>query len=170
MNLQKDLLDFIGEYLQAANETVSTAESVTSGFLQFSFSQIKDASQIFKGGITAYTLEEKVKLLQVDEKEAHECNCVSQHISDTMAIQVTKLFNTEWGVAVTGYATPVEESEFKLFAYFSLAYKNQVVLSQKIELNSRKESVSAQFCYSEFIMECLKLEMDKRMSSDEKLN
>ena len=38
----------IGEYLLSGDETVSTAESVTAGFLQFSFSQMKDASQFLK--------------------------------------------------------------------------------------------------------------------------
>lgn len=163
MNLQKDLLDFIGNYLQTSDETVATAESVTAGFLQFSFSQIKDASKIFKGGITAYTLEGKMKFLAIDEKEAENCDCVSQKISDTMALEAARLFGSDWGIAITGYATPVEESGLKLFAYFSFAYKNQVVCSQKMDLNSRKDSISAQLCYSEFILECLKVEMEKQV-------
>ncbi|WP_294221675.1 CinA family protein [uncultured Chryseobacterium sp.] len=162
MNLQKDLLECIGNYLQASEETVASAESVTAGFLQFSFSQVKDASKIFKGGITVYILEEKVKFLQVDEKEAEACNCVSQNISDTMALNVAKLFNTDWGMAITGYATPVEKSDFKLFAYFSFAYQGKVVLSRKMDLNSRKDSISAQLCYSEFMLECLKVEIENQ--------
>lgn len=162
MNVQKDLLEYIGNYLQTYGETVATAESVTSGFLQFSFSQIKDASKVFKGGITVYTLEEKVKFLQVDEAEAQECDCVSQNISDTMALNVAQSFGTDWGIAVTGYATPVEESGFQLFAYFSFAYKNKIILSQKIDLDSRKESISAQLCYSELMLEHLKIQMDKQ--------
>ncbi len=78
----------IGEYLLSGDETVSTAESVTAGFLQFSFSQMKDASQFFKGGMTAYTLEEKVNLLDVDALEARQYNSVSPHIAETMALQV----------------------------------------------------------------------------------
>lgn len=162
MNLQKDLLECIGNYLQASEETVATAESVTAGFLQFSLSQIKDASKIFKGGITVYTLEEKVNFLQVDEKEAEACDCVSQNISDTMALNVARSFGADWGMAITGYATPVEKSDFKLFAYFSFAYKGEVVLSRKMDLNARKDSISAQLCYSEFMLECLKVEIENQ--------
>ncbi|SHG49928.1 amidohydrolase, PncC family [Chryseobacterium oranimense] len=162
MNLQKDLLEFIGLHLKKQNETVSIAESVTAGFLQFSFSQIKDASELFKGGLTAYTLEEKVKLLHVDEHEARLCDCVSPEIAGTMALNVSHLFNTDWGIAVTGYATPVEESGYKLFAYFSFAYKSEILLSRKMDLYHRKESIDAQLCYSEFILECLKVEMEKQ--------
>ncbi|MDR6403123.1 MULTISPECIES: CinA family protein [Chryseobacterium] len=163
MNLQKDLLEFIGNYLQENNETVSMAESVTAGFLQFSFSQIKNASNFFKGGMTTYTLEEKVKFLHVDKQEALQCDCVSQNIAETMALNVAELFNTDWGIAVTGYATPVEESNYQLFAYFSFSYKNKIIFSKKLDLNPRKESTNAQLCYSEFILECLKVEMDKQL-------
>lgn len=167
MNLQKDLLECIGNYLQASEETVATAESVTAGFLQFSFSQVKDASKIFKGGMTVYTLEEKVKFLQVDEKEAEACDCVSQNISDTMALNIARSFGTDWGIAVTGYATPVKESGFKLFAYFSFSYKGGIVLSRKMDLNSRKDSVSAQLCYTEFILESLKVEIENQQARKE---
>lgn len=102
MNLRNDLLEFTGNYFQTTKETISVAESVTAGFLQFSFSQIKDASTFFKGGITAYTLEEKVRFLKVDRKEAEENDCVSQNIADTMALNVTDLFHTDWGIAITG--------------------------------------------------------------------
>ncbi|WP_051289218.1 CinA family protein [Chryseobacterium daeguense] len=166
MNIQKDLLDFLGQYLWASGETISIAESVTSGFLQFSFSQMRNASEFFKGGITAYTLEEKVNLLGVDEKEARESDCVSQHIAETMALNAAKMFKTDWSIAVTGYATPVEESGYLLFAYFSFAYKNEIILSKKMDLNSRKESINAQLCYSEFILECLKVEFEKHASPE----
>ncbi len=165
MDLQKDILEFIGQYLLTSNESISVAESVTAGFLQFSFSQMKDASKIFKGGITAYTLEEKVNLLHIDEKEGRECDCVSQHIAETMALHVAEIFNTHWSVAVTGYASPVEESDYQLFAYFSFAYKGEIILSRKKDLHPGKESTNAQLCYSDFILECLKDEMLKRSSS-----
>ena len=85
MEFKQSLLNYIGGALKDAKESVSVAESVTAGYLQFSFSQMKDASDFFKGGITAYTLEEKVKLLKVDEQEARRCDCVSKKIADEMA-------------------------------------------------------------------------------------
>lgn len=157
----------IGEYLLSGDETVSTAESVTAGFLQFSFSQMKDASQFFKGGMTAYTLEEKVNLLDVDALEARQYNSVSPHIAETMALQAGKLYKTDWSIGVTGYAIPVEESEGKLFAYFAIAHKGKVVLSEKLDLHSRTKPVNAQLYYSEFILGCFKLELDKNRKNKE---
>ena len=161
MEFQHSLLDYISRSLKSTHETVSVAESVTSGYLQFSFSQMKDASEFFKGGITAYTLEEKVNLLNDNKEEAEKCDCVSQEIAEKMALQVTKSFNTDWGIAITGYATPVPESEFKIFAYFSFVYKNEVILSKKLELHHKTEALAAQVYYTEFILGCFKGELNQ---------
>ena len=160
MEFKQSLLDYIGGALKSAHETVSVAESVTAGCLQFSFSQMKDASEFFKGGITAYTLEEKVKLLKVDEQEAIKCDCVSKEVADEMALNVSALFNTDWGISVTGYATPVKESDQKIFAHFSFAYKNEIILSKKLELHKTDPS-TAQLYYAEFILGCFKCELNQ---------
>lgn len=117
--------------------------------------------------MTAYTLEEKVNLLDVDALEARQYNSVSPHIAETMALQVGKLYKTDWSIGVTGYATPVKESEGKLFAYFAIAHKGKVVLSEKLDLHSRTKPVNAQLYYSEFILGCFKLELDKHRENKE---
>lgn len=160
MELQ-NLFKYIGNYLLEVEETIAVAESVTSGFLQFSFSQMKDASKFYKGGITAYTPDEKINLLHVDASEAEACDCVSPNIAETMALNVAKVFKTDWSIAVTGYATPVPESNRKLYAYFAIVYKGQVILSEKLDLHSRTKQVNAQLYYTEFILGCFKLELDK---------
>jgi PncC family amidohydrolase len=161
MEFKQSLLDYIAGALKSAKESVSVAESVTAGFLQFSFSQMEEASAFFKGGITAYTLEEKVKFLKIDRQEAEKCDCVSQKIADEMALNVTKLFNTDWGIAVTGYATPVEESDQKIFAYFSFVYKNEVISSRMLELHHKTKADAAQIYYAEFILGCFKCELNQ---------
>ncbi len=159
--LPTEELNEISKNLFSAGETVSTAESVTSGYLQFLLSQMIQASEIYKGGITAYTLQEKVNLLQVDEKEAKYCDCVFNAVSNDMALHVAELFKTEWGIAVTGYATPVQESSFKLFAFFSLAYQNKIIHHEKIELNLDLEGPTAQIQYAECIIKTFKKILSK---------
>lgn len=161
MEFEKNLLSDIGQLLLNRKETVAVAESVTSGFLQFSFSQMTDASKFYKGGITAYTIEEKVKFLNVERLEAESCDCVSEHIAEVMAENVSESFVTDWGIAVTGYATPVEESEFKIFAYFSFSYQNSVIYSQKLDLHPRTQPQNAQIYYAEFILACFKTQLEK---------
>lgn len=157
----ENLFEYVGGYLLSSGETVSTAESVTSGFLQFSFSQMKGAAQFFKGGMTTYTLNEKVNLLSVNEDEALEYNCVSRQIAKTMALEVAALYKTDWSIGVTGYASPEKESHGKIYSYFAIVYKGEVILSEKLDLHSRTKPVNAKLFYSEFIMGCFKMELDK---------
>ena len=157
----ENLFEYIGGRLLTSGETISVAESVTSGFLQFSFSQMKDASHFYKGGMTAYTQEGKVDLLDVDDEEATASNCVSPNIAEVMALNVAKLYKSDWSIGVTGYATPVDESGGKLFAYFAIAYKGKVLLSERLDLHTRTKAPNAQLYYSEFILGCFKLELDK---------
>ncbi|MCS4302564.1 CinA family protein [Chryseobacterium sp. BIGb0232] len=96
MEFQKNLLDYISHCLMTADETISVAESVTSGCLQLAFSQMPNASLLYKGGMTTYTLPEKVRLLKVNKKEAEECECVSENVAKTMALQVANLFESDW--------------------------------------------------------------------------
>ncbi|GGG63703.1 CinA family protein [Epilithonimonas arachidiradicis] len=158
----ENLLRYIGKHLLSTGETIAVAESVTSGFLQFSFSQMKDASKFYKGGMTAYTLEEKVNLLNVNGDEALKHDCVSAGIAETMALNVARLYNSDWSIAVTGYATPTESSNGKLYSYFAITYRGEVILSEKLDLHSRTKSVNAQLYYSEFILGCFKIELDKQ--------
>lgn len=164
MEFEKNLLSDIGQFLLRVDETVSVAESVTSGFLQFSFSQMRDASKFFKGGITAYTLEEKVKFLNVERDEAESCDCVSDHIAEVMAQNVAESFGTDWGIAVTGYATPVEESKFKIFAYFSFYYRNAILFTKKLDLHPKTNPQNAQVYYAEFILGCFKTQLEELQS------
>lgn len=115
-------------------------------------SQIENAAVNFKGGITAYTLEEKVNLLGIDEDEARASDCVSSQIAEDMALQASHLFNADFGIGVTGYATPVEESHFKLYAYFAISYNMQIIVSEKIELNKSFLGAKAQQKYGENIL------------------
>lgn len=157
----QNLLGYIGNQMLKYDETISVAESVTAGFLQFSFSQMKDASKFFMGGISVYSEGEKIRLLKVDAEEARKNDGVSSRIAETMALNVARIYKTDWSIGVTGYATPVERSGKKLFAYFSITYKGKVILSERLDLHSRTKAVNAQLYYSEFILGCFKLEMDK---------
>jgi nicotinamide-nucleotide amidase len=161
MEFQENLLNYISEALVTTNETISIAESVTSGLLQLSFSQMPNASMFYKGGVTAYALEQKVKLLNVDYEEANLCDCVSENIAETMAINVAKLFETDWSIAVTGYATPIRNSAHKIFSYYSFAYKDEIILSKKLELHPKTQALEAQKYYTEFILGCFKSEINK---------
>lgn len=150
MEQNKEVIQRIGKLLD--RQTVAVAESVTAGQLQFLLSQIENAADNFRGGITAYTLEEKVNLLGIDENEARKCDCVSPQIAEDMALQASHLFNADFGIGVTGYATPVKESNFELYAHFAISFKMQIIVSEKTELSKAFLGPTAQQEYGDIIL------------------
>ncbi len=153
----------ISHYLRERGETISIAESVTSGFLQLAFSQMECAEQFYNGGLTTYTIGEKIKHLNIDPVEAKACNCVSQNITKTMALNVANMFETNWSIATTGFATPVPESDHQIYAYFAIAYHGKIILSERIELHPLTDPLAAQHYYMEYVLGCLRCEVKKNV-------
>jgi nicotinamide-nucleotide amidase len=91
---------------RAPRLTLAAAESVTCGRVQARIGQAKGASDFFLGGITAYTLEQKVRHLGVERAGAAACECVSAAVAGQMARGVAALFGADVGVATTGFAEP----------------------------------------------------------------
>jgi nicotinamide-nucleotide amidase len=86
--------------------TLAVAESLTAGHLQSQIAAVSGASGYFLGGVTAYTLRQKVKILGVNAAHAKRVNCVSQRVAVEMAHGVMQLFGADLAAATTGYAEP----------------------------------------------------------------
>lgn len=151
---EKDILVQIGKYLQEKGQTIAVAESVTSGLLQFAFSNIPDAAQLFQGGITAYNVAQKFKHLQVEPIHALQVNCVSQPVAEQMAFHVCKIFGAHWGIGITGYATPVPESDNKLFAYYAITCDGKVCAKGKLQ-SDHSSPTEAQLAYTKAVLQKL---------------
>lgn len=115
-------------------QTLSIAESVTGGQLQATFSLADDARDFFQGGVTAYNLGQKVKLLDIEPIHALQCDCVSRQVAEEMAVGVSKLFNSSYGIGITGYAATVPEKHInRLFAHFAISENAVIICSRTIE-------------------------------------
>ena len=90
--------------------TLAVAESLTSGHLQTAIGAQSGASDFFLGGITAYSIDQKVAHLGVDRDEAEASNAVSERVADQMALGACRLFGSSLGAATTGYAEASPES------------------------------------------------------------
>lgn len=128
-----EFLHIIKSYLTRRHQTVAVAESVTTGLLQSCIGSCEEASKFFQGGLTVYNLGQKCRHLGIDPISCLECNSVSENIAIQMAAAVGTLFTSDWGIAITGYATPVPESENQLFAFFAITFQGQVKQSCKLE-------------------------------------
>ena len=129
-------IDKIRQYFIKHKKTIAVAESVTAGFLQAALASAEEASSFFEGGITTYNIDQKVRHLKIDREAGEACNCVSQEIADQMAKGALKLFECDWSIAVSGYATPVEESGFKLYAYYSICNRDHIKNHGRIDVDS----------------------------------
>jgi nicotinamide-nucleotide amidase len=90
--------------------TLAVAESLTCGRVQARIGLISGASEFFLGGLTAYSLDQKVRHLGVDRAVAEADNSVSVTVAEQMALGVCALFGSELGLATTGYAEPFTSS------------------------------------------------------------
>ena len=120
------IVNKIGEYLLTHKESIAVAESVTSGLIQASLSNATNAEQFYQGGITVYNIAQKFKHLNVEPIHAKAVNCVSQKVASEMATAVGDLFVSNWGIGITGYASPTPESNEKLFAYYAISFQGRI--------------------------------------------
>ena len=103
MSELKDLM------VAAPKLSLAVAESLTSGHLQARIGAESGASGFFRGGVTAYTIEQKVALLGIEREGAAAVDCVSDDVARQMARGACKLFGTDVGAATTGYAEPAPD-------------------------------------------------------------
>jgi nicotinamide-nucleotide amidase len=86
-----------------------------------------------------------------------------------MALNVAKLYEADWSIATTGYCTPIRNSSYKIFAFFSFSYKGEIIHTGKLELHPKTQALNAQLYYTEFILGCFKTEVSKHMDIQSRL-
>lgn len=118
MSELKDLM------LREPRLTLAVAESLTCGNVQAHIGRVSGASEFFLGGVTAYTLDQKVRHLGVDRDSAAAVNCVSAEVAEQMARGAAGLFGADIALATTGYAEASTEQGVDIpFAWWALAHR-----------------------------------------------
>lgn len=118
--------------LIASKAKVSVAESLTSGLIQNFFGSISGATSFYEGGITTYTIPHKKAHLGVNEKyflkdnenDSEREDAVSERIAKEMSLGVCNLFNSNIGIATTGYAEPNVDKQVEIpYAFIAIYFK-----------------------------------------------
>jgi len=121
----KENIQKVADLLTRKKHTVAVAESVTAGFLQAAFSSAENATLFFQGGITAYNITQKFTHLHIDLSNAAATNCVSEQTAKEMALAVAHSFSSDWGISITGYASPIPGHHMKeLYAWYALVFEH----------------------------------------------
>jgi nicotinamide-nucleotide amidase len=94
------------QLLQEQGKTLSVAESLTGGVLQSFITETPGASEVFTGGIVAYSSNLKEKILGVPRAMMTEYSVVSAEIAEAMAEGACHKMSTSIGLSTTGEAGP----------------------------------------------------------------
>lgn len=115
------MLEKLKPFLIGKQLKIAVAESLTCGRLQAALGSISGSSDFFEGGITAYNLQQKSRLLAIDRPHAESVNSVSQQVAFELARGACTLFQSDIGIGTTGYAEPSPENRvYQPLAYFAI--------------------------------------------------
>jgi len=103
----------IGKMLKERGLKIAVAESCTGGLISSRITDISGASDYFEAGITTYSNESKIRLLNVPEDIIDRYGAVSEETAKAMAEGVKKTVHADIGVSVTGIAGPTGGTEGK---------------------------------------------------------
>jgi nicotinamide-nucleotide amidase len=92
--------------LRQQGATLAVAESITGGGLGATITDISGSSDVFLGGIIAYSDEIKITELGVSKNTLAIESAVSEEVAIQMAKAVKAKFKSDFGIATTGVAGP----------------------------------------------------------------
>jgi nicotinamide-nucleotide amidase len=92
--------------LRSRGWKLATAESVTGGLVSERLTTVPGSSQVFAGGVVAYTLETKQAVLGVGRETLERYGAVSDATAKEMASGARRVCGADLAVAVTGVAGP----------------------------------------------------------------
>jgi nicotinamide-nucleotide amidase len=98
--------EIIVKKLKKKKATLSVAESITGGGLGSALTDIAGASEVFLGGLIAYSDEVKIRELGVPKSLIAKESAVSEAVAIEMAEGARKKFNSTYAIATTGVAGP----------------------------------------------------------------
>lgn len=101
-----DIAAILLEQLRELNQTLAVAESCTGGLLASRFTDVPGASKTFKGGVVCYRNEIKEQLLGVPDCLIEQHGAVSAECSVAMATGVAELMESDYALAISGFAGP----------------------------------------------------------------
>ena len=87
---------------------VALAESCTGGLLAKKITDVPGASKVFECGVVCYSDSIKRQLVGVRSETLERFTAVSVKTAKEMASGIRQRFNSDIGVGITGYASPVE--------------------------------------------------------------
>ena len=114
----------IGDLLRQKGLTLGVVESATGGLISHRITSVPGSSDYYKGSVTAYSNETKIRVVGVKDETIRAYGAVSHQVAEEMAEGGKKVLAVDICVADTGIAGPGGETPGKpvgLF-YVGLSY------------------------------------------------
>ena len=115
----------VGNLLRQRGLTLGVVESATGGLLSHLITNVPGSSDYYRGSVTAYSNEVKIKVVGVKEDTLSRYGAVSYQVAEEMAEGGRKLLAADICLADTGIAGPsgaTPEKPLGLF-YIGLSHK-----------------------------------------------
>lgn len=132
----------IGELLRQKGLMLGAVESATGGLISHLITNVPGSSDYYKGSVTAYSNEIKIKVVGVKEATLKKYGAVSPQVAEEMAQGGRKVLAVDICVADTGIAGPSGATPGKpvgLF-YIGLSHKTGTYSQKHIFRGTRQEN------------------------------
>jgi PncC family amidohydrolase len=104
--------------------------------------QHSGASQVVAGSLVAYTLETKTRLLEIPEDVLQDG--VNPDVAFWMAQKARVLFDSNWGLGITGFAGPLGGNPKEPVGAAYLAISGPISLVQRQVFNGERHEIQFQ--------------------------
>ena len=157
---ETNLVDQIAQLLNAHKKTLSVSESCTGGKIAEMITTEPGISSFFRGSIVAYATDVKASVLEIPKNIIDKFTVVSKEVAESMALQSTKVFKTDYAIATTGNAGPsMGDTEDELGTVYIAVAGPKGVSSTKFNFGQPRERVIAKATYK--ALEMLQKEISK---------
>ena len=136
--------DIVG-LLAGKGLTLAVVESATGGLISHLITNVPGSSDVYRGSITSYSNEAKVRIVGVSEESISHHGAVSPQVAEEMALHGRRVLGADVCVADTGIAGPggaTPEKPVGLF-YVGLSHEGGTFHRKHIFTGDREENKHA---------------------------
>jgi len=130
----------VGNRLRQKGLTLGIVESATGGLISHLITNVPGSSDYYKGSVTAYSNEAKIKVVGVKEGTINRYGAVSYQVAEEMAQGGRKMLAVDICLADTGIAGPSGATPGKPVGLFYTGLSHQAgTYSQKHNFQGNRE-------------------------------
>ena len=130
----------VGSLLRQKGLTLGIVESATGGLISHLITNIPGSSDYYKGSVTAYSNEAKIKVVGVKEDTINQYGAVSYQVAEEMARGGRKILASDICLADTGTAGPSGATPGKPAGLFYIGLSHQAgTYSRKHNFHGNRE-------------------------------